>query len=539
MRACWLSWLCSWGILVAVPGVVMAQAERPSIEVARARMEQGQAYYLQGRFLMAASEFEAAYAAEPFSAFLYNAAVAFENAGSPDRAITYFGRYLASDPRASDRAAVEQRVGRLQLALDASRAAGTADPLSSGAPVRGPAEVATAPGEPVPTGAVVVPEGAPSEANAAAAQAPADQVPGSPDVASSPPPSGTPTASTPADLPRDFKSLVSVRTTPDGATVTVVDSGGREVARGYSPYSATLEQGAYRLRIQHSDFNVAEQDVTIEPGKVYVVVVNLSQGEFLGYVRVVTEPPGADVFIDDRSIGARGQTPFEGPLPVGSHRVWVERPGFAAVEREVDVQVGRVSPLRVDLARVAFGRVRVLASTAGGWVSIDGERVGAVPWEGDVPAGPHALRVESNGMKTWSRAIEVQRGQLTPVRVRLRPDVNRSAAWVTGVFGVLAAGAGVALGVVADEFRRGLQLDRDAGVLATSDPRIDQGFYLTIGADGAFGLAGILGALSLYYAVYDPLPPSEGTVLEPRDWALAPLVEPRAGGLGVALTGRF
>ena len=102
-----------------------AGEERPSIEIARSHMEQGQAYYLQGRFGEAAAEFEAAYEAEPFSAFLYNAAVAYENAGDAARAVDFFSRYLERDPNAADRAPVEQRIERLRAAIAAAATAGT------------------------------------------------------------------------------------------------------------------------------------------------------------------------------------------------------------------------------------------------------------------------------------------------------------------------------------------------------------------------------------------------------------------------------
>ncbi|WP_053236502.1 PEGA domain-containing protein [Sandaracinus amylolyticus] len=497
-----MRWILGFAVVVlgtSAGWVPAARAqERSSIETARAHMEQGQAYYLQGRFGEAAAEFEAAYEAEPFSAFLYNAAVAYENAGDLSRALDYFRSYLQRDPSASDRDAVEQRVARLTAELERRRAAAEAAPP--------PTEEGAPPAEGTP----------PAETAAPAVEA----------------------APPPAALPEDFKSLVSVRTDPEGATISITQEG-REVARGSSPFSYTLDQGRYHVRIEHPDFNVAEQDVTVEPGKVYVVIVNLSQGEFLGYLRVVSDVPGAQVFVDDREAGPRGRTPFEGPVPVGAHHVWIERAGYETVEQDVEVGVGEEREVRVELQRVAFGRVRVIGNVRGARVRVDGELVGTVPFEGQVPAGEHVLRVESDGMKAFEQRIAVARGQLTPVRVRLRPDVGRGGAWVASTFAVLLAGGGVALAFVAEDLRATLERERDAGTLATNDERLDHGLYYTIGADTAFGLALIVGAVGLYYLLYDPLPPSEGTVLEARDWALAPMVDPRTGTIGAAAGGRF
>ena len=58
-------------------------------------------------------------------------------------------------------------------------------------------------------------------------------------------------------------------------------------------------------------------------------------------------------------------------------------------------------------------------------------------------------------------------------------------------------------------------------------------------ADVAFGLSVILGGLALYYFVHDPLPPSEGSVREARDWAFAPMVDPVNGGASLGFVGRF
>jgi tetratricopeptide (TPR) repeat protein len=86
--------------------------EQSSIERARDHMERGQALYLQARFEEAAAEFEAAYQAQAFSAFLYNAGVALERAGQTQRAIEFFEQYLSRDPDASDARPVRDRIAR-------------------------------------------------------------------------------------------------------------------------------------------------------------------------------------------------------------------------------------------------------------------------------------------------------------------------------------------------------------------------------------------------------------------------------------------
>ncbi|MCB9562658.1 MAG: hypothetical protein H6708_19830 [Kofleriaceae bacterium] len=135
-------------------------------------------------------------------------------------------------------------------------------------------------------------------------------------------------------------------------------------------------------------------------------------------------------------------------------------------------------------------------------------------------------------MKDYEETIDLQRGQLTPMRVRLRPSVSRSGAWATLTLGVLTAGGGAALAVLSNNLRDDLDRDRRLGILSDGDDRIFRGKVFSIAADAAFGFAALLGILSVYYFVRDPLPDSEGTSLEPRDWTFVPSLDlrNRAGG---------
>jgi hypothetical protein len=314
---------------------------------------------------------------------------------------------------------------------------------------------------------------------------------------------------------------------------------GRVVAQGPAPFAHTLEQGAYNVSVEHPDYQTVNQDVRIEPGKVYVVIVEMSQGQFLGYLRVVSNVPGAQVFIDDREQGSRGTTPFEAPAPIGTHHIWVERPGYRVEELDAEVGIGEDVTLRVDLTRVEFGRLRVVGNISGSRVYVDGQQVGVVPFEGQVSAGPHRVSVQSDGMKTYEANVTIRNGQLTPMRVRLRPDVGRGGAIVTTVFAGLLLGGGIATAVIGNDLRNTLAAEQDAGRLASDDPRLDHGFILYIAADAAFGLSVILGGLALFYFLNDPLPPSEGSVQDARDWTFLPILDPVTGTAGGGFSGRF
>ncbi|NOY91597.1 MAG: tetratricopeptide repeat protein, partial [Deltaproteobacteria bacterium] len=94
-----------------------------SLEQAREHMEQGQSRYQAGDFEAAIHEFEAAYEARPFSAFLYNAGVAAERLGQWSRAADYYERYLTGDPHSADAADVRRNVDDLRTRALAQQAA--------------------------------------------------------------------------------------------------------------------------------------------------------------------------------------------------------------------------------------------------------------------------------------------------------------------------------------------------------------------------------------------------------------------------------
>ncbi len=497
---------------------VQAQGERELLQQAREAMERGQELYAQQDYAAAAEAFLQAYAARPFSAFLYNAGISYERLGDARRSIEFYERYIEAEPHATDAEEVRERIARLRAALMAAEAQSVPTPegSSEGATPEGTSEGSSEGATPEGSSEGATPEGT-SEGSSEGAM-----------------PEGTSEGATPlveAGPARLMKSLLSIETVPADAQITL-RANGQVVGQGRSPFTQTLDEGRYNISVEHPDYRTVNHEIRVRPGKVYVAILELSQGEFLGYLRVVSDPPGASVYLDDREQGAVGRTPYLSPIPTGEHHLWVERPGYQVEERDIEISIGEDVALDVSLERVTYGRLRVVANAPGAKVLVDGREVGNVPYEGEFPAGVHRVTVRHDGLKDWEEEVELQRGQLTPLRVRLRPAVGRGNAWALLTTSILAAGGGLALAILGDDLRTELRNDQSAGRLASDDNRFFRGKLLNGGANAAFGLAGFLGLLSIYFFVRDPLPDSEGTVLEPRDWTLIPTFDPvyRAGG---------
>lgn len=101
--------------------------EHMTDEAARSRFRVGQALYREGRFLDAAREFDAAYELSPRPVLLFNAYLAYRDAGDLAHAVPSLRRYLEEAPDAPDVELLQQRLEALQARLDEQNASAAAD----------------------------------------------------------------------------------------------------------------------------------------------------------------------------------------------------------------------------------------------------------------------------------------------------------------------------------------------------------------------------------------------------------------------------
>lgn len=475
MRKSWIQFAIVLSVVTtAALHQSQARAQTATREVRR-MMEQGQSYYLQGRFNEAAFEFENAYKVEPFAAFLFNAGVAYESGRNYEPALASFQKYIGSTPEPRDSEQVRERMQRIRDKIaEIERLAAEA------------AQQGTAPAENTST------QTAPSEAEAA-----------------------------------QIKSLVSIVTNPPNAKVTLLQRD-TVVAEGPTPFNQSLENGEYLMKISHPQFRTIERAFRVESGKVYEFIAELSQGQFLGFLRISANVDGALVYIGERREGLGRRTPYEAPFPVGEYPVWIEKPGYETIEEKINVQMGETIETTFELKRVSYGRIRISCNIRGAKVSIDGKEAGVVSergFESQVEAGSHRVKVASDGMKDLETSVSIAQGQVTPLRVRLRPAQGRAGAWVALGLSAASLGGGIVLSMMGDEMFQGAKNDLSLNRLNTQDPRLETGLYLWIGADAAYGVSALLFGLSIYYFLVDNLPPSEGRILESRDWTLLPAFE--------------
>lgn len=501
-------------LLVALMWVSPAfAAGTSSVEAIRQRMDQGQELFLAGKYEEAARVFEEGYQAHPYSAFLFNAGVCLQKVGQAEQALARFKLYLEKDPGAPDAPQVTARIQKLEAALAEAKAAAEAQPATD----------PNAP--PTPTAPVTVAD----ETNAA------------------------------------MKSLVVVETDPAGAPIQIFkrddpkaaafregtpNSGWTLIAEQKAPADFTLDVGRYHIVVaKFGEYNRSETDIDVSPGHVHQFKANLSQGAFMAFLRVTSNVPGAYLFLDDaegRRKVAWARAPYGELITPGKHVIEVEAPGFEPARAEFELMAGDQKELDMQLVRLGYGIVRIDSNVTEVTVSVDSKpggtwRKGEVALELKLPAGQHELLVSSDGYKDLRTVVEVPRGQLLPMRANMIPRYPRGPAWAQAIIAAGLIGASTYFAVESDRLHDNVLRDRDAGALSAQDPRLNQGFWYSIGADAGFVLGGVFAGLSTYNFIKDPYPDSvlrKGKKAEfedpkqelPSGVSPAPVAAPPAGG---------
>jgi hypothetical protein len=293
--------------------------------------------------------------------------------------------------------------------------------------------------------------------------------------------------------------------------------GWKEIAGARSPANLTLAVGKYHVVVdKFRDFNESHADIDVSPGHVYQFKANLSQGEFMAFLRVSANVKGGYVWLDDK----KKEHPFWGTTPhgelvsAGQHEVLVEAPGFEPLLAPVTVNHGEQKEMEVAMVRVGYGFLRIDSNAPEVKVRIDEQpkgvwKAGTDPLDIQAPSGSHKLTVLADGRKTFETMVDVPRGQVLPLHVKMIPKYPRGAAWTQAVLGAAFIGAAAYFGNESNKLYDQLKEDKAAGRLQGSDDsRVTKGRWYSIGADGGFAVGGVLGVLATYNFIKDPLPES-------------------------------
>jgi len=212
----------------------------------------------------------------------------------------------------------------------------------------------------------------------------------------------------------------------------------------------------------------------------------------------------------------------------------VERPGYAAYVKEMEITAGKDHVVNVTLEKVDFGWLRVTGKTTkGAKVLVDGKPIECPdhPCKTKLPPGDYKVVLDREGFKPYEEQLSIKNATETQLAVKLNPRPSRVKAYVTfGVSTAFTIGA-IITGVMSNSDYDSLQSDLDGGRLyQSSDSRITSGKVTAIISNSLWGLTAITAGLGVYYMFRDVRAAYYGEVKDTKI-AITPALGPQMAGV--------
>ncbi len=167
-------------------------------------------------------------------------------------------------------------------------------------------------------------------------------------------------------------------------------------ALGEAPVSKNdVSPGDHILEASANGFQDLQQPVTIESGRQQVVSLRLERdAREAGDIIVRTSVGSAVITIDGEE---RGNPPVvvDAP-PAGTHAVVIVADGYEDFRTTCETSPGNNCEIEARM-RPRGTPVHVVSNVRGARLTVDGQVVGPVPYEGNLPVGQHRIEVQAPG----------------------------------------------------------------------------------------------------------------------------------------------
>jgi outer membrane receptor for ferrienterochelin and colicins len=147
----------------------------------------------------------------------------------------------------------------------------------------------------------------------------------------------------------------------------------------------------------------------------------------LAILRVVTDPPGATLYVDRKDLGSRGQSPAVFAVPPGKVKILAELEGHEPGQSDlIDAKPGLDLTVHLTLPRIERA-VKLTSTPAGAKVSADSGESCDTPCEVSLPVGKVSLTAEAAGFGREKRDVYVTESENAPVDFELKAQTGRIA----------------------------------------------------------------------------------------------------------------
>ncbi len=182
-----------------------------------------------------------------------------------------------------------------------------------------------------------------------------------------------------------------------------------------------IAPGEHIVEVKAPGYTTQSKKILAVAGKSEVLQFTmLLTSEGNATIKVVSQVPGAQVYIDGESVGT---APQEKSVSAGEHFVVVSKPGYGKIEHKINAKGGEVYPITAELREV--GALRVLSSPAQAEVFLDGEPLGKTTFDkDDVAVGEHIIVVRYPGHRDYEDRITIAGGQRIIVNAKLSSEMT-------------------------------------------------------------------------------------------------------------------
>ena len=234
------------------------------------------------------------------------------------------------------------------------------------------------------------------------------------------------------------------------------------------------------------------------------------------YINVIvkSDPPDANLFLNERSGGKIGTTPHTLKLLPGSYVLLVDKAGYEVLQRPIVVSKDGSREVFFQLYPTSqMGAIKFMISERDADVMVDKRRIGRSPIREELrlPNGEHEVLVMKPGYATWRQKVNVKAGKSEVVQVDLLSDrvlspmatsTGQQKVWpyVTMGTGLLFAGGAAVLGAQAQSLHDKLESRAAQGVLVhPSDKATGNTWVMWTNVLSAVGAVALTGGATWWY----------------------------------------
>ncbi len=230
-------------------------------------------------------------------------------------------------------------------------------------------------------------------------------------------------------------SDVFISSIPEGAVVSVDGK-----SAGNTPLKIELPEGNYRLQLSADGFKTWQAQLAVVPNQPQSIKdIRLQPAD--GTLALQTQPSGANVTIGQNFVG---KTPLKVQLSTNTpHEIRISKAGYEKVSRRVQVSIGKLKTLVVDLKPV-LGVIHFTVEPADAQLVLDGKNQGKVPQELKLVAISHQLEIIKKGYKPYRTRITPRPGYPQEIKITLNSLKSKPA----GPAGVITAQNGYTLKLI-------------------------------------------------------------------------------------------